>query len=105
MSVGHQSPVRAYHAVEMVFVPEQTGNDRLVIGKAHIFGGLSYRYAIIRHDGGRMGFECSFEGNEVIVEVITGIDLSLLEREMRIEAFFLRTAAGKVFCHAGNAVA
>ena len=51
-----------------------------------------------------MGGESRFEGNQVIFKIISGINLSFLEGEMRVQSLELGTAAGEMLGHGGYAV-
>ena len=60
--------------------------------------------AVVGHDLGRAGREGRLEGDQVVVEVVAGVDLLLAVGEVRVLAVLLRAAAGEVLGHAGDAV-
>src|SRR5579871_3280753 len=89
----------------MIFISQQSCDDLLVERKPNIFICLSGWHTIIRHDCSSVHFECCFKRNEVIIEIITRINLSFLKWEMRVQAFFLRAATAEMFGHACYTIA
>ena len=99
-----QHPVGADHAVEAIFSTQQAGDDVLVEAKTDFFDRKTERPAVVGHDHGRAGLESGLEGDQVIFEIIPGINLVLAVGKVRILAILLRAAAGEVLGHAGHAV-
>src|SRR6185295_7812581 len=97
MSISDQSPIGTYHSIISIFLTQQAGDDCFVERHRHIFIRLVHGDAIIRHDGCCLRGECSLEGNEVVIEMITRIDLSLLKFKVWIQPLVLWTSTREMF--------
>src|SRR5919199_519660 len=104
VDIRQQAPVRADNAVEAVLATQQSRDDVLVEAEADHFVLRSDRHAVVGHELGSARGEGRLEGNQVVVEVVAGIDLLSAIREVRVLPVLLRPAAGKMLGHAGHAL-
>ena len=104
MGVGQRTPIGADHAVKTIFVSQHTADDTLVESETNRFVLGINGHAVIGHDHGGAGGDCGFKGQQVIIEVVAGINLLAPVFEVRIFAILLWAAAGKMFGHARNAL-
>src|SRR3954465_12957369 len=102
MCICNQSPISTYHTIKMIFIAKQISYNSFVIREAHLLMPFIHWHTVIWHDRSSVNRESSFERNEMIIEIITWVYLSLLKRKMRIEPFFLRPATGKMFRPCSN---
>ena len=98
--VGDQRPVRADDAVEAVALAQEAGDHVAVEAEADLLRSRPDRPAVVGHDLRRPGVERRLEGQQVVLEHASRVDLVLAVREVRIFSVLLRAAAGKVLRHA-----
>ena len=84
-------------------IAQEIGDDALVEAEADFLPLGADRHAVVGHHLAGAGTEGDFEGFQVEGELVARIDLLAAVGEVRVLAIFLRSAAGEVLGHAGDA--
>ena len=104
---GDQSPVGADHAVVAQLLPQQPGEDLLVVAEPDFLDLLAVqlqpdRHAVVGHQRRGADGDGPPERHQVVLEPTAGIDLLPAVRKVGVLAVELRTTAGEVLGHRGD---